>query len=206
MDWGSRQTFGMTNSYWLAIGAVAAIGGLGEARKRGVLPALPAMPWGSAAMDVNADVARAWGEGLPAKAKHFRTDGETLWSYSLPIGITKGDRKILYNYSASGQFRSMTTSQHVSRAKKHANEVVDPPSGSRATHRRGSRTSRRDLEEYGGADEKDFIDWLVAADRIVEKRTGVGILDLPDWNWRDAYDDGLGPAIAAGGAIEQARG
>tara|TARA_Y100001937_G_scaffold67254_1_gene91995 strand:+ start:10309 stop:10569 length:261 start_codon:yes stop_codon:yes gene_type:complete len=71
-----------------------------------------------------------WAEGKPA-SNHtgcFTTDGERLFSYSLLIGDTceKTGAKVLRDYTARGRhgFQSMTTSQHVGRARTAA-DIVD---------------------------------------------------------------------------------
>jgi len=42
-SWLEGATFGMTNSYWMVIGTVAAIGAVSQVAKGGV-PAMPSMP------------------------------------------------------------------------------------------------------------------------------------------------------------------
>jgi len=44
------------------------------------------------------------------------------------------------------------------------------------------------LEEYAGGD-KEFQAWLEKIDRGLVRRFGIGLLDLPDWHWHDAYQD-----------------
>lgn len=36
-----------------------------------------------------------------------------------------------------------------------------------------------------------FEQWLEMADAIIIKRTGLDRESWPDWNWYDAFDDGL---------------
>ena len=57
---------------------------------------------------------------------NFYTDGDQLFSYRLLIGITIKDKKVLFDYSSAGQFRSMTTSHHVGYAKRAADVIIDP--------------------------------------------------------------------------------
>lgn len=78
-------------------------------------------------------VAEAWAAGERAKGGAMSTDGETLYSYDLVIGRSDppsrgapAGHKVLYNYTASGQFKTATTSQHVSAAKPYADEIVSP--------------------------------------------------------------------------------
>ena len=75
----------------------------------------------------NSDVIEKWSNGLPARGSNLSSDGDSLFSYSLKIGSHSD--QIIYNYMSSGggTFRSMTTSQHVSKAKSITNfKVVNP--------------------------------------------------------------------------------
>jgi len=77
---------------------------------------------------INSDVAQQWvvnGEGV-SHTGNLRTDGNRLWSYNLLIGATVGGEKVLANYTASGEYRSQTTSCHVGKARLTASEVVHP--------------------------------------------------------------------------------
>ena len=47
----------------------------------------------------------------------------------------------------------------------------------------------------------DFETWLSHVNYYMVKRTGMGIDDLPDWHYYDAYDNGVPPSIAAREAI-----
>ena len=49
-------------------------------------------------------------------------------------------------------------------------------------------TSRAELSDYASGDQK-FTDFLVKADAALEARIGMGILDIADYAWRDAYED-----------------
>ena len=71
-----------------------------------------------------------WAEGK-AVSNHngsFTTDGKKLFSYGLLIGDTceKTGSKVLRDYTARGRhgFQSMTTSQHVGRARVAA-DIID---------------------------------------------------------------------------------
>ena len=77
-------------------------------------------------------IALAWADGNAA-CNHkgtFWTDGVKLYSYQLQIGDTDTiaglNVKVLRDYSAKGRhgFKSMTTSQHVGKARTHA-DIVD---------------------------------------------------------------------------------
>ena len=69
----------------------------------------------------NTAVINAWlrGQRGSSHTVNLSTDGQKLFSYALVIGDTLGGEKIALDYTASvGQFRSMTTSQHVGLAKR----------------------------------------------------------------------------------------
>jgi hypothetical protein len=51
-----------------------------------------------------------------------------------------------------------------------------------------------------------FAAWFDAVDRIVEKRVGMSVRDLPDCSYRDWFDDGITANQAARLAIEEAGG
>jgi len=78
----------------------------------------------------NLNVVRAWKEGKNArnhKSTFMTIDGE-LFSYRLKIGArTNAGVCVLANFrAATGGFHSMTTSQHVSIAKRAADMVMHP--------------------------------------------------------------------------------
>jgi hypothetical protein len=86
----------------------------------------------------NQSVISSWASGVEATnhKNTLRTDGNTLWSYNLVIGYTTHrflptgalqTNKDAIDYTApSGNFRSMTTSSHVGRAKAIADRIVQP--------------------------------------------------------------------------------
>lgn len=47
-----------------------------------------------------------------------------------------------------------------------------------------------------------FKQWQDAVERVVQRRLGVGFMDLADWRWFDAWQDEMTPAEAADEAIE----
>ncbi|MFW7270273.1 hypothetical protein ACMAUO_20350 [Gluconacetobacter sp. Hr-1-5] len=47
-----------------------------------------------------------------------------------------------------------------------------------------------------------FHGWMRAVDRAIWRRTGLGVFDLPDRCWRDAYEEQIPPAEAAQEALE----
>jgi len=61
----------------------------------------------------NNEVARAWADGHRASSGNMSTDGVDLFSYNLLIGSNTGGQRSVLNYTASGQYRSQTTSTHV---------------------------------------------------------------------------------------------
>ena len=67
-----------------------------------------------------------WLRGKAEKASSMWTDGKSIYSYRMEIGHTalKGGRKMLCNHTAKGiGFVSQTTSQHVGRVARYADEV-----------------------------------------------------------------------------------
>jgi YD repeat-containing protein len=75
----------------------------------------------------NQEVAKAWKEGRSGHSSHMKTDGRSLWSYSLLIGVTDpGGKKVALNYTASGRPVSVTTSMHVNFARFVADRTVHP--------------------------------------------------------------------------------
>ena len=49
-----------------------------------------------------------------------------------------------------------------------------------------------------------FEEWYAEVDQWVLRKYGLSRDDLPDWNYRDAYDDGVKPTTAAKRAIRAA--
>ena len=52
----------------------------------------------------NARAVWFWMNGKPGKSGSISTDGSTLYSYTLPIGKTEGGKKLVYDYTARGEF------------------------------------------------------------------------------------------------------
>ena len=74
----------------------------------------------------NTAVIQSWlrGQRGSSHTGNLSTDGQKLFSYALVIGDTLGGEKIALDYTASvGQFRSMTTSQHVGLAKREVAQL-----------------------------------------------------------------------------------
>ena len=69
----------------------------------------------------NSGVVRAWKEGHTAEngKQTLSTDGVSLWSYDLKIGhrLDSGVT-VLADYTASGRYRSQTTSCHIGLARR----------------------------------------------------------------------------------------
>lgn len=54
------------------------------------------------------------------------------------------------------------------------------------------------------AQTQSFDDWMKSLDKVVIRSTGMSYQDLPDWDFRTAFDDGISPEVAAQGVIEDA--
>jgi len=50
-----------------------------------------------------------------------------------------------------------------------------------------------------------FTAWMAKVNAHMVKYCTMGADDLPDWNYRDAYDDGMSPSQAARSAIRAAK-
>lgn len=50
-----------------------------------------------------------------------------------------------------------------------------------------------------------FEEWMRKVDQLVQSRVGLSAHDLPDWRYRDAYDDEMTPARAAAHVIKNAK-
>lgn len=78
----------------------------------------------------NEQVVRAWSRGEAArnhKGSLVAMDTGELYSYGLKIGQYLKGNAVLCDYTAkSGGFYSMTTSQHVGLARRHADLVMHP--------------------------------------------------------------------------------
>lgn len=49
--------------------------------------------------------------------------------------------------------------------------------------------------EWAGGD-REFALWLIYCDKRVTRAVGLGLRDMEDWLWRDAYDNNVTPANA----------
>ena len=50
--------------------------------------------------------------------------------------------------------------------------------------------------------EQDYRIWWAAIDHLVRRKMGFGLLDLPDYQFRAAYDSGMTPSEVAEEIIE----
>ncbi|AOX18652.1 hypothetical protein [Kozakia baliensis] len=48
-----------------------------------------------------------------------------------------------------------------------------------------------------------FHGYMRAVDALLQRRAGVGVFDLPDRCWRDAYDDEIPPQEAVAECLEE---
>ena len=72
-------------------------------------------------------------------------------------------------------------------------------------HTPGACESHDRLFEYAGG-HLGFYGFLRVANARISRRLGIGLADLPDRLWRDAYDDEAHPSEAADAAIEEEAG
>ena len=68
----------------------------------------------------NEQVVMAWLNGNVARAGNLWTDGAKLFSYNLLIGDRSDCQVRVFNYTASGEYVSQTTSCHVGLAVREA--------------------------------------------------------------------------------------
>lgn len=54
------------------------------------------------------------------------------------------------------------------------------------------------------AQSEDFDGWMKQLDKAVIAETGMSYHDLPDWDFRTAFDDGIPPDVAAKSVIDDA--
>jgi hypothetical protein len=76
-------------------------------------------------MSTNEQVIAAWAEGQRARGGSLSTDGETLFSYALPIGYTfTGNKRahVVIRYKVS-----QTTSTHINQAARVPEAIVLTP-------------------------------------------------------------------------------
>ena len=67
-------------------------------------------------------------------------------------------------------------------------------------HRNFTSGGRNFLDDYAGGDER-YAAWLILCEISCSRKIGLGIFDLSDWTWADAYADGLSPTAAVLGAL-----
>ena len=78
----------------------------------------------------NSTVPSYWTRSQPARSHNgqYSTDGQNLYNYNKRIGLTllNGD-KILLDYTApAGHMISSTTSNHVGKARRYADAIMNP--------------------------------------------------------------------------------
>lgn len=65
-----------------------------------------------------------------------------------------------------------------------------------------------ELKRKAGTFTKDdgltFAEWVACIDALLRQKCGVGFFDLPDWCYRDAYDDGCTVSEGRDQALEAA--
>jgi hypothetical protein len=61
--------------------------------------------------------------------------------------------------------------------------------------------ANKSVVNYAGED-KRFALWLYLTDKRCLTQLGVGIFDLEDWHWRDAYDSNSSPKEALAHFVE----
>ena len=49
------------------------------------------------------------------------------------------------------------------------------------------------IAEKAFTEEQSFNEWMAKVDKIVERKLGVSVHELPDMNFRDPYEDGVSP-------------
>ena len=52
--------------------------------------------------------------------------------------------------------------------------------------------------------DKNFETWMAEVDRRLVLACGMGVDDLPDYNYRDAFDEGISPKEIANEALDEA--
>ena len=73
----------------------------------------------------NSRVIYSWINGKHWKSYSMYTDGKSIYSYNLKIGLTEDDEKVLLDYTARGLgYCSQTTSQQVNLARPYVDKVI----------------------------------------------------------------------------------
>ena len=71
------------------------------------------------AISTNEEVINSFLYGRSARGLNLTTNGNSLYSYALKIAEWTGNGVVVYDFTATGgDFRSMTTSQHVGLIKR----------------------------------------------------------------------------------------
>ena len=56
-----------------------------------------------------------------------------------------------------------------------------------------------------GKHQLNWVQWKGAVNAAVVRKIGVSADDLPDWNYRDAFEKGMAPSKAAAAVIRNAK-
>jgi len=73
----------------------------------------------------NKQAVQSFIRGIPGQAGRIWTDGQDLYSYDLKIGETRGIQKVVFNYTAKGEYQSQTTSTHVRLAERCGAKLIE---------------------------------------------------------------------------------
>jgi len=52
---------------------------------------------------------------------------------------------------------------------------------------------------------QSFDDWMKKVNAEIERKCGMGVDDLPDWRYHQAWEDGVSPIRAAASVIAAAK-
>lgn len=80
-------------------------------------------------ISTNSDTINSFLYGRSARGLNLSTDGTALYSYNLKIAEWTTSGMVVYDFTATGgDFRSMTTSQHVGLIKRqvHSSRIMLP--------------------------------------------------------------------------------
>ncbi len=73
----------------------------------------------------NKEVIQSFINNNYGRAGNLMTDGNDLFSYGLKIGETRVGYKVVFNYTASGEYQSKTTSKHVRLAERCGAKLIE---------------------------------------------------------------------------------
>ncbi len=87
----------------------------------------------------------------------------------------------------------------VIRYGKGLTKVTDVRKGDFEAYEKAKAADRAMRPQY-----TDFDAWMADLDKACIAEIGLGYSDLPDWDFRTAFDDGIDPVTAAKGVIADA--